>query len=518
MRNETVATKKIKPLEQTTSSQPRHELLQVAEMVAREKGIDREDVILAMEQAMQKAARAKYGVENDIRTVVDRTTGEVSIFKYITVVEEVISTNREISLADAKAIDPAADLGDEMTEQLPPIEFGRVAAQSARQVIFQKVRDAERAVQFEEFKDRVGQIINALVKRVEFGNVVMDLGRSEGILRREETIQRETFRPGDRIRVYIADIRPESRGPMVILSRTHPQFMVKLFEQEVPEIYDGIIEIKSVSRDPGSRAKIAVYTADSSIDPVGSCVGIRGSRVQAIVTELQGEKVDIIPWSANPATFVVNALAPAEAIKVVLDEENKRVDVVVMEDQLSLAIGRRGQNVRLASQLTGWNIDILTESQEISRRTQEYAARTQLFIQSLDVDELIAQLLAAEGFSTIEELAFAPLSDFSSIEGFDEDIASELQERALVYLRQQATNNLEKAKTLGLTDELMAIDSLNESMLLKLVENNVKTLDDFADLSGDELIDIVGKDNMSLEEGNQLIMIARAHWFEDEKK
>ena len=498
------------------SNHARHELLLVAETVAREKGIEREDVILAMEQAIQKAAKAKYGIDRDIRVLIDRTTGEVDIQKCLTVVEEIEDSLTEILLSEAKERDPKANVGDVISEMLPPIEFGRVAAQSARQVIFQKVRDAERAQQYIEYKDRVGQIISGLVKRVEFGNVVMDLGRTEAMLRREDTIPRETFRVGDRIRVYISDVRPETRGPMIFLSRTHPQFMMKLFEQEVPEIYDSIIEVKSVARDPGSRAKIAVYTTDPSIDPVGACVGMRGSRVQAVVSELHGEKVDIIPWSSNPATFVVNALAPAEVMKVVLDEESHRVDVVVEEEQLSLAIGRRGQNVRLASQLTGWNIDILTEAEETVRRTEEQTSRTKLFMDTLDVDEMIGQLLASEGFATIEEIAYVPLSEFANIEGFDDEISQELQSRAINYIDQQAVRIVDECKELGLGQEVMDIDGLTPEMLLKLAKTGVKTLDDFADLAGDELVEIVGKTAMPIDQANEMIMAARSHWFEEE--
>jgi N utilization substance protein A len=512
-----VTSKRLSHPDHHSTSQPRHELLQVAEVVAREKGIDREEVLLAMEQAILKAAKAKYGHENDIRVFINRSTGDVSIVRCLTVVEKVENPETEIWIDDVIDDNPTIKPGAIITEPLPPIEFGRVAAQSARQVIFQKVRDAERSRQYEEFKDRVGQITSGLVKRVEFGNIIVDLGgRAEAILRREELIPRETFRAGDRIRVYITDVRPEVRGPMIFLSRTHPQFMAKLFEQEVPEIYDGIIEIKAVSRDPGSRAKLAVFTSDPSIDPVGACVGMRGSRVQAVVTELQGEKVDIIPWSANPATFVVNALAPAEVIKVVLDEESHRVDVVVQEEQLSLAIGRRGQNVRLASQLTGWNIDILTEAEESARRTEEYNTRTQLFIMALDVDEIIAQLLAAEGFTSIEEIAFVSREEFSSIEGFDDEIAGELQSRALAYLDQLSKDNKALAKEKGMDDALVNLEGLPSEALLKLYENKIKTLDDFADLSGDELVDIVGPKLLSLEQANTLIMSSRAHWFKDE--
>jgi N utilization substance protein A len=511
-----VSSRKFKSSEVNMSNHQRHELLLVAETVAREKGIEREDVILAMEQAIQKAAKAKYGMERDIRALIDRTTGEVDIQKCLTVVETVEEPLTQIDLGEAKERDPNAKVGDVLMEMLPPIEFGRVAAQSARQVIFQKVRDAERAQQYIEYKDRIGEIISGVVKRVEFGNVVMDLGRIEAILRREDTIPRETFRAGDRIRVYINDVRPETRGPMIFLSRTHPQFMAKLFAQEVPEIYDGIIEIKAVVRDPGSRAKMAVYTPDPGIDPVGACVGMRGSRVQAVVAELQGEKVDIIPWSSNTATFVVNALAPAEVIKVVIDEENHRVEVVVGEEQLSLGIGRRGQNVRLASHLTGWNIDILTEAEEATRRTEEHAQRTQLFMEALDVDEMIGQLLAAEGFATIQEITYVPLDEFANIEGFDEEIAQELQNRARVYVDQLGVREREACQQLGMTQEVMDIDGLTSEMLLKLAKNGVKTLDDFADLSGVEVLDIIGKSSLALNQVNAMIMAARAHWFTDE--
>ena len=507
---------KIKPAELNMSNHPRHEVLNVAETVAREKGIERENVIAAMELAIQKAAKDKYGLERDIRATVNRSTGEVDIFRCMTVVDDIQDPLVEIGLEEALRRSPEAKLGDVLTDMLPPIEFGRVAAQGARQVISQKVREAERAQQYEEYKDRIGQIISGIVKRIEFGNVIIDLGRAEAILRREDIIPRETFRVSDRIRVYIADVRPEMRGAMIFLSRTHPQFMKKLFEQEVPEIYDNIIDVKAVARDPGSRAKLAVYTPDPGIDPVGACVGMRGSRVQAVVTELQGEKVDIILWSSNPATFVVNALAPAEVIKVVLDEEDHRVDVIVAEDQLSLAIGRRGQNVRLASQVTGWKIDILTVEEEITRRTEEHSSRTKLFMETLDVDEMIGQLLAAEGFATIEEIAYVPLSEFSSIEGFDEEIAQELQTRAVASLSQKEAKEREECTGMGLSQEVMDIDGLTSEMLLKLAKDGIKSLDDFAGLSADDLLDIIGKSALPLEQANTMIMAARAHWFADE--
>lgn len=510
-----MAIRRIKPIDHSINQQ-KHELLQVADIVAREKGIERHEVLEAMEQAVQKAAKAKYGFEKDIRANIDPSTGEIILEKCLTIVETVENDNTEISLKDATYYDPKSEIGDTLNEQLPPIDFGRVAAQSARQVIVQKVRDAERAHQFAEYKDKIGQIISGMVKRVEFGNVIVDLGRAEGILKREDLIPRESYRTGDRIRAYIHDVRPDSRGPMIGLSRTHPTFMAKLFEQEVPEIYDGIIEIKSVARDPGSRAKMAVYTGDASIDPVGACVGLRGARVQAIVTELQGEKVDIVPWSSDSATFVVNALAPAEVVKVVLDEEGRRVDIVVAEDQLSLAIGRRGQNVRLASQLTGCNIDIMTESEEATRRTNEYTSRTELFMNALDVDEMIAQLLAAEGFTSVVELTFTPLEDLINIEGFDEAIAHEIQSRAIRHLEKTTVESIEKAKELGVSSEIMDLDGMTSQILLKISEAGIKTLDDFADLSGDELLELTQDPDLTIEQANSMIMAARAHWFPDE--
>src|SRR5216117_3371733 len=408
----------------------RLELLQIADAVAREKAIDRSIVITAMEDAIQKAARSRYGSETEVRAEINPKTGEMRLSRLLLVVDQVENDATQIALEEAKKRNPAAQVGDYIAEALPPLEYGRIAAQSAKQVIVQKVREAERDRQYQEYKDRIGDIINGIVKRVEYGNVVVDLGRGEAIVRRDEMLPRETMRNGDRIRAYIYDVREETRGPQIFLSRTHPQFMAKLFAQEVPEIYDGIIEIKAVARDPGSRAKIAVISRDSGIDPVGACVGMRGSRVQAVVGELQGEKIDIIPWSSDPATFVVNALAPAEVTKVVMDEEQRRIEVVVPDDQLSLAIGRRGQNVRLASQLTGWDIDILTEAEESERRTEEFRTRSQLFIDALDIDDVIAHLLVTEGFGSLEEVAFVPVEDLAEIEGFDVDVASELQERA----------------------------------------------------------------------------------------
>ncbi|WP_062227076.1 transcription termination factor NusA [Aureimonas frigidaquae] len=466
----------------------RLELLQIADAVAREKSIDREIVIAAMADAIQKAARARYGQETNIRVDINSRTGEIKLQRLLEVVEDVEDPATQIYLDLARDKNPDAEPGDFIAEQLPPMEFGRIAAQSAKQVIVQKVREAERDKQFDEFKDRVGEIVNGTVKRVEYGNVIVDLGKGEGIIRRDEQIPREIFNYGDRVRAYVYDVRREQRGPQIFLSRTHPQFMAKLFTMEVPEIYDGIIEIKSVARDPGSRAKIAVVSRDSSIDPVGACVGMRGSRVQAVVGELQGEKIDIIPWSPDAASFLVNALQPAEVAKVVLDEDAERIEVVVPDDQLSLAIGRRGQNVRLASQLTGWDIDILTEQEESERRQKEFVERSALFMEALNVDEMVGQLLASEGFSSVEEVAYVDLDEVSSIEGFDDDTAGEIQNRAREYLDQREAELDARRRELGVSDELREIEGLTTPMLVALGEDDVKTLEDFAGCAADDLV------------------------------
>jgi N utilization substance protein A len=496
----------------------RPELLQVAETVARDKGIEQDEVIEAMEHAIQKAGRSKYGHENDIRAEIDRSNGQISLARYIEVVDELENEATQILLKDAKKKKKDAELGEFLIDPLPPIDFGRIAAQTAKQVIVQKVRDAERKRQFAEYKDRIGEVVNGLVKRIEFGNVIVDLGRAEALLRRDECIPREHFNNGDRVRAYIMDVREETRGPQIFLSRTHPQFMAKLFAQEVPEIYDGIIEIQAVARDPGSRAKIAVVSHDSSIDPVGPCIGMRGSRVQAVVGELQGEKIDIIQWSPDPATFIVNALAPAEVAKVVLDEETHRIEVVVPDDQLSLAIGRRGQNVRLASQLSGWDIDILTEAEESERRTEEFKARSQQFIDSLDVDDVIAHLLVTEGFTSVEEVAFVPLEDLAGIEGFDESISEELQTRARTYLQERDEVLATRSKELGITEDLNTLEGLSPAMLVSLGENEIKTRDDLADLASDELLEFLPAKSLNEDQANAIIMAARAHWFEDDDK
>ena len=466
----------------------RLELLQIADAVAREKSIDRTIVISAMEDAIQKAARSRYGMETEVRAEINSKTGEIRLQRLLQVVEAVENVSTEIALQDAQTRNPEANIGDFIAEPLPPLDFGRIAAQSAKQVIVQKVREAERDQQYDEFKDRVGEVINGVVKRAEYGNVVVDLGRGEGIVRRDELIPRELFRTGDRIRAFIYDVRREQRGPQIFLSRTHPQFMAKLFAQEVPEIYDGVIEIKSVARDPGSRAKIAVISKDTSIDPVGACVGMRGSRVQAVVGELQGEKIDIIPWQEDEATFIVNALQPAEVAKVVLDEDAERIEVVVPDDQLSLAIGRRGQNVRLASQLTGWAIDIMTEQEESERRQKEFQERSNLFMEALNVDEMVGQLLATEGFTSVEEVAYVELDEIALIEGFDDDTAEEIQARARDYLSELEAKLDEERIQLGVSDELRGIDGLTTAMLVALGKDDVKSVEDLAGCAADDLV------------------------------
>ena len=509
------------------------ELLQIADAVAREKSIDKQVVISAMEEAVQKAAKSRYGQDNEIKAEIDPKTGETRLHRLRLVVDKVENEATEITLDEAQIRNPAAQTGDLIAEPLPPIDFGRIAAQAAKQVIFQKVRDAEREKQFDEYKDRVGEVVHGTVKRVEYGNVVVDLGRGEAFVRRDELLPRETFRTGDRIRAYVYDVRRETRGPQIFLSRTHPQFMARLFAQEVPEIYDGIIEIKSVARDPGSRAKIAVISKDSSIDPVGACVGMRGSRVQAVVQELQGEKIDIIPWSLDPANFVVNALAPAEVAKVVLDEDARRIEVVVGDDQLSLAIGRRGQNVRLASQLTGWQIDILTEAEESERRQEQFRKRTELFMTALDVDETLAQLLAAENFSQVEDLAFVVIEELAEIQGIGEETAGELQRRAQDYLEKQNAIFDEKRRELGVEDDMISVEGVTPAMAVALGENGVKSLEDLAGCATDDLLGwnetvngerkrqagFLESFGLNADDANAIIMAARvsAGWIEAPK-
>src|SRR6476661_6606916 len=492
----------------------RLELLQIADAVAREKAIDRQVVIMAMEDAIQKAAKSRYGSENEIKAEVDPKTGEIRLARLLEVVEQVTMEATQISLDEARRRNPAAQVGDFIAEPLPPLDFGRVAAQNAKQVIVQKVREAERERQYDEYKDRVGEIVNGIVKRVEYGNVIVDLGRAEAIVRRDETLPRENFRYGDRIRAYVYDVRREQRGPQIFLSRTHPEFMAKLFAQEVPEVYEGIVTIKSVARDPGSRAKIAVVSRDASIDPVGACVGMRGSRVQAVVNELQGEKIDIIQWSPDAATFIVNALAPAEVVKVVLDEDAERIEVVVPDAQLS-----------------GWDIDIMTEASESERRQAEFAERSSTFMEALDVDEVIAQLLASEGFSSVEEVAFVEPSEIASIEGFDENTAAEIQTRAREHLEKIEAELDAKRKTLGVADEINDIPGVTTAMLVAFGENNIKTVEDVADCATDDLLGwnerkdketihhegILDGFNLSKQEIEDLILAARvkAGWIDE---
>jgi transcription termination/antitermination protein NusA len=520
----------------TSISANKAELLAIADAVAKEKLIDREIVIEAMEDAIQRAAKARYGAENDIRAKIDTTSGDLRLWRVVEVVEQVDDYFKQVSLAEGEKLQPGAAIGDYIVDPLPNIEFGRIAAQASKQVIFQKVRDAERERQYEEFKDRSGEIITGVVKRVEFGHVVVDLGRAEGVIRRDAQIPREVVRVGDRVRSLILKVVRETRGPQIFLSRAHPDFMKKLFAQEVPEIYDGIITIMAAARDPGSRAKIGVISRDGSIDPVGACVGMKGSRVQAVVQEMQGEKIDIIPWSDDTATFVVNALQPANVSRVVIDEEEDRIEVVVPDDQLSLAIGRRGQNVRLASQLTGKAIDILTETDASEKRQREFVERSDLFQKELDVDETLSQLLVAEGFTSLEEVAYVDVSEIAEIEGFDEELGAELQSRATEALERREEANRELRRSLGVEDALAEMPHLNEAMLVTLGKGGIKTLDDLADLATDELIQkrrveprrkatptanepkggVLADYNLTEAQGNEIIMAARAHWFEEE--
>jgi transcription termination/antitermination protein NusA len=514
------------------------ELLAIANSVASEKMIDKAIVVEALEEAIQRAARARYGSENDIRAKLDTQTGDLRLWRVVEVVEQVDDYFKQVDLKQAEKLDKNAKIGDFIVDPLPPVDLGRIDAQSAKQVIFQKVRDAERDRQYEEFKDRAGEIITGVVKSVEFGHVVVDLGRAEGVIRRDQQIPREVVRNGDRVRAIIMKVQRENRGPQILLSRAHPDFMKKLFAQEVPEIYDGIIEIKAAARDPGSRAKIGVISYDSSIDPVGACVGMKGSRVQAVVQEMQGEKIDIIPWSEDAATFIVNALQPATVARVVIDEEEGRIEVVVPDDQLSLAIGRRGQNVRLASQLTGRGIDIMTEAESSEKRQKEFVERSEMFQQELDVDETLAQLLVAEGFSELEEVAYVAVEEIAGIEGLDEELAEELQSRAVEALERKEQAARTARRELGVEDALADMPHLTEAMLVTLGKAGIKTLDDLADLATDELIQkprgtdqrrndnrrnrtedkpgILAEYGLSEEQGNEIIMAARAHWFDDE--
>ena len=498
---------------------PRIELIQVAEAVAREKLIDKEDVILAMEDAIQRAARSKYGLERDIRATVNRNNGAISIEQYTHVVQEVEDESTQMSLEEALRRDQSLKIGDYHKKELPPFDFGRIAAQSAKQVISQKVRDAERLRQYNQFKDRVGEIILGTVKRFDNFSVTLDIGKAEGVIRKEEMIPREQLKPGDRVRTYILNVSEETRGPQIFLSRSCNEFLSLLFTQEVPEIYDGIIEIKGVAREPGSRAKISVYSKDNTIDPVGACVGMRGSRVQAVVNELQGEKIEIIPWSEDPVTFVINSLAPAVPSKVIMDEEAGRMEVVVPDDQLSLAIGRRGQNVRLASVLSKWYIDVISESDESDKRQEEINESTKIFIEALDVDDVIAHLIVAEGYSSINDIADTSIDELNNIQGFEEELSIELKERALNYVKLQNENVEKKLKSSGIDSKLYEFSHLSKFDILTLVENDIKTLDNLADLDSEELFTLLGKKVFNNEnEAGEIIMEARKHWFDEDYK
>ncbi|MAI02438.1 MAG: transcription termination/antitermination protein NusA [Rickettsiales bacterium] len=493
----------------------RPELLQIAEAVARDKSIEQELVVEAMEQAIQSAAKKKYGQELEVKAVIDRSSGEIKISRVLEVVEVIENSSLQITLEQGKFIDKNAKVGEFIYDPLPPIDFGRVSAQAAKQVIVQKVKEADKERQYLEFKDKTGEIINGIVKRVEYGNIFLDLGKAEAYMRKDDTIPREIFRPGDRTRAYITEVKQDLNSPQIFLSRTSNEFMAALFTQEVPEIYDGIIKINSVARDPGSRAKIAVFSNDKTIDPVGACVGMRGSRVQAIVNELQGEKIDIIPWSEDPASFIVNTLSPAEVTKVVLDEEHKKVEVIVPDDQLSLAIGRKGQNVRLASHVSKWEISILTEGAESERRQNELKKETQILIEALVIDEVIAHLLVSEGFKTIETVAYVPIEELKSIEGFDENLAEELKNRAIAYIDEKEEEYNKEIKNLGIEDGLKDLTLLDLEMLVILGKNKILTKNDLADLSSEELVDILGDKLQNIEDANKIIMKAREDWFKD---
>ncbi|MDR1335117.1 MAG: transcription termination factor NusA [Holosporaceae bacterium] len=487
------------------------ELLQIAEAVAREKGLEKEKILEAMEGAIQKAAKSKYGHEHDIRVIIDRKIGEVSILKCITVKETIEDEFVDITLEDALKIDPNAVTGQILSTKLPPVNFGRIAAQVGRQIIIQKITEAEREKQYEEFKNRVGEIISGIVKRVEYNHLIVDIGKTGAVIKKDQLIPKENYRIGDRIRAYIYEVSRESKGHQVFLSRTYPQFLAKLFMQEVPEIYDGVIEIKAVARDPGSRAKIAVYSADTNIDPIGACVGVRGNRVQAIIQELQGEKIDIILWSNDLATFAVNALAPAEVTRVVMDEENRRFEVLAPDNQLSLAIGRRGQNVRLASILIGCSVTVVSETFAMEQRNKEYHLNSQTFMEALDCDEVIAHLLVTEGFETVEELSNCPIEGLASINGFDEDIAKELISRAKDYMQRKKEESAQKIKSMEVDKEIITMGLLSDDMILALAEKNILKLDELADLCTDELMEILPGINQNF--ANEVIMKSREHWF-----
>lgn len=511
-------------------SLPRPELVAIAASVSSEKNIDSEIVFSALEAAVEKVAKNKYGYDYDIVANINRRDGTITILKRITVVpddkitndlgEEVdFDSNTMIRLSDAKKINSTLEVGSHIDEELLPVDFGRANFQSVRQIVLQKIKSAEKEKEYNEFADKVSTIVNGTVKRVEYGSVYVDInGKAEALIRRNETIPRENLHVGDRIRALVLEVKRDNSSAQVLLTRSHPLFLAKLFEAEIPEVYEGTIEVKSVARDPGSRAKVAVFASDSSIDAVGACVGMKGSRIQNIVNELAGEKIDVIEWTTNIATLAVDALSPAKVSKVIVDEEAKKIDAIVEDDQLSLAIGRHGQNVRLASQLLGWGIDVMSEDQSSEKRQKDVKQRTERFISALDIDDVIAHLLVAEGFTTIEEIAFVNIEELKSIEGFDEDLARELQSRAKEFLEKEKATFTKESKEIGIEDKLASFEGLNPDMVLTLGNNGVKTLDDLADLASDELVEILGKDNITEKEAEKIIMSARSHWFEKEGK
>lgn len=510
-----MTSRKIKEVEKPSTRHPRPELLQVAEAVAREKEISREEALGAMEGAIQRAAKTKYGLGQDIRARVDRTTGEITLTRVLTVVKTVEDPLMQISLEEAQKRQLGVEVGVELVEPLPPMDFGRAAAMGARQVIVQKVREAERERQYAEFVGRKGEIISGIVKHVSYSQTIVDIGRTEGVLRSEDSIPRQSFRVGDRIRALLVDIRPESNGPMLILSRTHNDFVKKLFEQEVTEVYDGLIKIMAVARDPGSRAKMAVYSADGRIDPVGTCVGVRGSRVQAVSAELQDERIDIVLWSADPATYAMNALSLPEVRRVVIDEEEDKIDVVTADDFLSQAIGRRGQNIRLASLLTGWKLSVISETDDVARRANENAARVKSLVDALGVDEMMAQLLISEGFLSVEDIAESELEDFASIEGINPEVAKSLHQKAVDFSEEQEQRFFQKCEELGIQDDLLTLPHLDVAMFDKLIDAGIRTRDDVADLATDELLDILSNGALSQEKAETIIMEARKGWFQE---
>lgn len=513
-----MTSRKIKEAEKPSTRRPRPELLQVAEAVAREKDISQEEALAAMEGAIQRAAKAKYGLGQDIRARVDRTTGEITLTRVLTVVEAVEDPLTQIALEEARVRQADIEQGAELTDPLPPLDFGRSAAQGARQIIIQKVREAERERQYAEFIGRKGEIVSGIVKHVSYGQTIVDIGRTEGVLRSEDSIPRQAFHPGDRIRALLVDIRPESHGPMLILSRTHNDFITKLFEQEVTEVYDGLIKIMAVARDPGSRAKMAVYSADGRIDPVGTCVGVRGSRVQAVSAELQDERIDIVPWSSDPATYAMNALSLPEVRRVVIDEEEDKIDVVIADEFLSQAIGRRGQNIRLASLLTGWKLSVTSETDDTTRRAEENAARVKAFVENLAIDEMMAQLLISEGFLSVEDIAESEIDDFVAIEGLNEGLAKDLHQRAVDFAEEQEQRFFQKCEELGIQDDLLTLPHLDVAMFDKLIEAGIRTRDDVADLATDELLEILSDGALTQEKAEAVIMEARAGWFREESE